>query len=229
MFLLSFELWDESIHPSASLRLAPCKSGKERTIMKTIVVAEYDPMWPRHFEQLRSTLQSALGDTAQSIEHVGSTSIPGLAAKPIIDVSVIVAGEGDVAIAIELLAAIGYVHRGNLGIEGREAFDNPDGPIRHHLYVCPRDSLALANLLTVRDYLRAHPDAALEYGELKKQLAAEFPHDVDSYVAGKTGFVLRILRLAGFGAAQLQAIAAANRTHGHTRVTPSSSSGQVTV
>jgi GrpB-like predicted nucleotidyltransferase (UPF0157 family) len=179
--------------------------------MKTIVVVEYDAAWPSQFEQLRRPIAAALGDVAMSIEHVGSTSVPGLAAKPIIDISVVVRDDEGVRGAIDRLATIGYVHQGNLGIEGREAFASPAGSIAHHLYVCNCASPGLANHLAVRDHLRAHPDNAREYGELKKQLAKQFPHDIEGYIAGKTDFLLRILRLRGFAPDQLEAVAAANR------------------
>ena len=182
--------------------------------MKTIVIVEYDPAWRLHFEELRRPLAAALGDIALSIEHVGSTSVPGLAAKPIVDISVVVRDDAQVPAAIERLATIGYAHQGNLGIEGREAFGSPPGPIAHHLYVCPQRSPGLANHLAVRDHLRAHPDAAREYGELKMRLAREFPHDIESYIAGKTDFLLRILRLSGFASQQLEAVEAANRIKG---------------
>jgi GrpB-like predicted nucleotidyltransferase (UPF0157 family) len=161
--------------------------------MKTIVVVEYDPAWPSQFELLRRPVAAVLGDLALSIEHVGSTSVPGLAAKPIIDISVVVRDDEGVRTAVDRLATIGYAHEGNLGIEGREAFKKPPGKTAHNLYVCPRDSPALANHLTVREYLRNHPHAAREYGELKKQLAVRFRHDIDNYVAGKTEFLMQIL------------------------------------
>jgi GrpB-like predicted nucleotidyltransferase (UPF0157 family) len=179
--------------------------------MRTIVVVDYDPSWPRGFERVRSKVWPVVSDVALAIEHVGSTSVPGLAAKPSIDISVVVRADVDVPVAIERLARLGYVHRGNLGVEGREAFDSPAGPPAHHLYLCPRNSPGLANHLAVRDFLRAHPDTAKEYGELKKRLAKRFPHDIDSYIDGKTDLLLRILRAAGFPLARLDAIERANR------------------
>ena len=179
--------------------------------MKTIVVVEYDPAWPAIFEQLESHIWPVLTDVALTVEHVGSTSVPGLTAKPIIDLTVVVPTDADIPIATERLGTLGYVHRGNLGVEGREAFYSPDGVPAHHLYLCPRDSLALMNHLLVRDYLRANPEMAREYGELKKRLAREFPHDIDSYIEGKTDFILKILRAADFPADKLDNIDRINR------------------
>src|SRR5262249_9274598 len=104
---------------------------------RTIVVTEYDPSWPAVFEALRARLTRVLGDVALSIEHVGSPPAPGLAATPFIDCEVVGPSPGDAPAAIERLASIGYVHRGDLGIAGREAFAQPPGLHEHHLYVCP--------------------------------------------------------------------------------------------
>jgi GrpB-like predicted nucleotidyltransferase (UPF0157 family) len=179
--------------------------------MRTIEVVDYDPRWPETFAHLRSPILTALGDLAVAVEHVGSTSVPGLAAKPVIDISIVVPEKSDVPTGISRLAILGYVHRGDLGIEGREAFANPSGLPMHNLYLCPRGSVALANHLAIRNYLRTHPEAARQYGELKKRLAERFPHDIDSYVDGKTGMLLRMLREIGFPAEQLSKIEQANR------------------
>jgi GrpB-like predicted nucleotidyltransferase (UPF0157 family) len=179
--------------------------------MNTIVVVEYDPNWPTVFEQIRLGIWPAVSDLATSVEHVGSTSVPGLAAKPVIDISVVVPRATDAPAAINRLAALGYVHRGNLGVEGREAFQAPDSMPRRHLYLCPSDSLALRNHLVVRDHLRAHPDVARQYGELKKRLAAQYPEDIDKYTEGKTDAIVRILEAAGFRADELETIERINR------------------
>lgn len=179
--------------------------------MRTIVVVEYDPAWPTVFESLRREVWPVVADVATSIEHVGSTSVPGLAAKPIIDVSVVVPSAQEIPFAIERLATLGYVHEGNLGVQGREAFVSPVGLPPHHLYVCPQGRVALMNFLTVREYLRSHPEVAREYGALKMRLAAEFPHEIDQYIAGKTDLILRILREAGFSKEELKSIERANR------------------
>lgn len=184
------------------------------TDMRTIVVVDYDPSWPEAFERVHSSVWPVVGDVAVGVEHVGSTAVPGLAAKPIIDVSVVVRAASDVPAAIERLATLGYVHRGNLGVEGREAFESPDGLPAHHLYLCPRDSPGLANHLAVRDHLRTHPDTAREYAELKKQLAERFPHDIDGYADGKTDFLLRLLRAVGLPSMQLAEVERANRLSG---------------
>ena len=127
--------------------------------MADVVVLDYDPRWPDHFEQLRAIVWPAVAGIATAIEHLGSTSVPGLSAKPVIDMDVVVPASR-VEEAISRLADLGDRHRGNLGIEGREAFRAPAGSVPHHLYLCPADSPALANHIAVRDHLRATPTAA---------------------------------------------------------------------
>jgi GrpB-like predicted nucleotidyltransferase (UPF0157 family) len=178
--------------------------------MNPVVVVEYDPEWPRLFEELHARLWPAISDVATAIEHVGSTSVPGLTAKPIIDLTAVVPTAGDVPAAIERLTAQGYDHQGNLGVEGREAFRSPASTPRHHLYLCPQDSLALRNHLAVRDHLRTHPDAARRYGDLKTSLAERFREDVESYTHGKTEAIVQILEAAGLGSDELNAIRRVN-------------------
>jgi GrpB-like predicted nucleotidyltransferase (UPF0157 family) len=158
---------------------------------------DYDSTWPATFVTLQAPIWEALRGVALSVEHIGSTSVPRLAAKPIIDIDVVVPSRTKMSVIIERLAKLRYVHRGNLGIENREAFDSPTGLPAHHLYACLQGTAALANHLAVRDYLRRDPAAAAAYGKLKKQLAAQFPTDVESYVAGKTDFLIEILGRAG--------------------------------
>jgi GrpB-like predicted nucleotidyltransferase (UPF0157 family) len=182
-----------------------------QVVNRAVVVVDYNEEWPRQFEALRARIWPVVADVAVRIEHVGSTSVQGLAAKPIIDMTVVVAGRGDVPLTIERLATIGYRHLGNLDIEDREAFDHCADLNRHHLYVCPEGTIGLVNQLAVRDYLRAQPDAAREYGELKKHLAQLFPTDIDSYVFGKTDFILDVLRRVGLTEEQLASIERVNR------------------
>ncbi len=181
--------------------------------MSQVVVVDYDPKWPELFQALTAPLRKVFAQVAVSIEHVGSTAVPGLAAKPVIDIDVVVL-EHDVSEAIARLGSLGYRHLGERGIPQREAFRRPPSSAVHHLYVCPLASAALANHLAVRDHLRSHPEEARAYGELKKQLAIDFAEDVDGYVEAKTEFLLRILRQRGFTDALLHQIEGVNRPRG---------------
>jgi len=181
--------------------------------MNNIVVVPYNAEWFTLFEQLRDHISTAVGDTAVAIEHVGSTAVPGLSAKPVIDMSIVVENLSGVATAIAQLATLGYKHRGNLGIEGREAFQNPPDTSAHHLYVCRQGSLALRNHLAVRDFLRSDTEAAESYGELKQKLAREHANDIDRYVEGKTDFLMDVLSACGLTETELDSISEANRRH----------------
>jgi GrpB-like predicted nucleotidyltransferase (UPF0157 family) len=173
--------------------------------LKRVRVVDYDPSWPELFEALRATIWSAVSDVALAIEHVGSTSVPGLAAKPVIDLDVIVTLP-QTAACIARLATLGYEHQGDLGIPQREAFLRPAGSPAHHLYVCVAGSHGLLNHLAIRDFLRANPAAAREYGELKTRLAAQHSADADGYTIGKTQFIIGLLRRVGLPAAVLDEI-----------------------
>jgi GrpB-like predicted nucleotidyltransferase (UPF0157 family) len=162
-------------------------------------VVEYDPAWPSLFEALAAPVRDAVGDLGAEVEHVGSTAVPGLAAKPVIDVDVVVRSPDDVPEAIERLRGLGYVHEGDLGIVGREAFLPPPGAVRHHLYVVVAGSAPHLEHIRFRDHLRAHPDAAAEYAELKRGLAQTHRADRDAYTAAKAGFVAATLTRAAPG------------------------------
>src|SRR5215472_10924802 len=149
-------------------------------------IADYDPQWPATFEQLRGPIAAALGALALRIEHVGSTAVPGLAGKPIIDLDVVIGSPADLPAVIAKLRPLGYRPQGDLGVPGREAFNNPPGGPPHHLYVCALGNRELARHLAFRDFLRAHPDTARAYGELKRSLASRFCNDRDAYTEAKT-------------------------------------------
>jgi GrpB-like predicted nucleotidyltransferase (UPF0157 family) len=157
-----------------------------------VIVSHYDPNWPRVFESLRKPIAEALGELAAAIEHVGSTAVPGLAAKPVIDIDVLLASEIMLPVAIERLASVGYIHRGDLGILGREAFREPANDPPHHLYVCPPSSAEFQRHIAFRDYLRTHPQDAKIYGDLKIAFAQQFREDRAAYNTAKTEFVAEL-------------------------------------
>jgi GrpB-like predicted nucleotidyltransferase (UPF0157 family) len=174
-----------------------------------VVVVAYDDRWPQWFEAIRARIAPVLDGVAISIEHVGSTSVAGLAAKPIVDIDV-VAERRQVSKAIERLGSIGYRHQGDLGVPDREAFRH-DCEIAHNLYVCAAESTGLRNHLVLRGALRADSALAQEYGKLKRHLAAQYPDDIDAYVRGKTAFIVRVLAASGaFSDDELRAIRSVN-------------------
>lgn len=189
--------------------------------LKKIVVADYSPEWPLFFDSLKRIYQSVLDGLVLDIQHVGSTSVPGLAAKPTIDIDLIINDRSVLPAVIEKLEGLGYQHQGDLGITDRESFRRPSDEIpidgsgrvwqKHNLYCCTKDSVSLRNHLQFRDYLREHPEKAFEYGELKKELAAQDPSDIDRYVMLKTPFITGILELTGFESGELDSITEQNK------------------
>ena len=162
--------------------------------MNSVIIQDYDPRWPHLFEALRSRIESVIHGMAAAVEHVGSTAVPGLAAKPVIDIDVLLRSDTDLPVVIARLASIGYEHRGDLGVTGREAFRTPPSDVPHHLYVCPSNSSEYKRHILFRDYLRAHPVDANSYASLKRELVRTLGHDREAYTKAKSGFVAEILR-----------------------------------
>lgn len=173
-----------------------------------IVIADYDPAWPRLFEEERARLMQAIGEWAVAIEHVGSTAVPGLAAKPIIDIGVALENLVDSLKCITPLVNLGYQCKGEFGIPGRIYFrkvtDEPvpgatyDGAGRtHQVHMYQRDHEQFRWHIAFRDYMRSHPDDAAEYAALKREVAARHHDDIEEYVNGKHDFIREILRKAG--------------------------------
>jgi len=177
-----------------------------------VTVENYNPEWPDIFVKIRNLIWPKVSDFALAIEHVGSTSVPGLAAKPIIDIDIIIPEMSFLDLTISRLAILGYAHRGNLGIQDREAFrsQNPSPIHKHNLYVCPKNSISLRNHLCLRDTLKNNESLREEYGRLKQELALKYPDSIDDYIEGKTQFILGILRSHGFGPDYLESIRLAN-------------------
>jgi GrpB-like predicted nucleotidyltransferase (UPF0157 family) len=161
-----------------------------------VVVVDYDPAWPATFRRLRERVVQALGSLALAVEHVGSTAVPGLAAKPIVDLDVVIADRGDLPEVVRRLQPFGYHHEGDLGVPGREAFTTPPGSPAHHLYVCAAGSEPLLRHLAFRDALRTDARTAGAYADLKRSLAAWLGHDRVAYTEGKSGFVEQVLEAA---------------------------------
>ncbi len=161
-----------------------------------VIIEDYDPHWPHEFETIRARVADRLGPLAAAIEHVGSTAVPGLAAKPIIDIDILLRSPVDLSEAIRLLSLLGYEHRGDLGVSGREAFRAPAASFPHHLYVCPPESREYARHLAFRNHLRAHPANADAYAALKRALALQYANDREAYNNGKGDFVEEILSRA---------------------------------
>lgn len=163
---------------------------------RIIEVVPYTLEWKFEFEKIKAMIKNYIGDLIISIEHVGSTSVEGLSAKPIIDIDVVMDTYDVLPMIKRRLEQAGFEHEGNLGKEGREAFRRnfDDEFMKYHLYVCPKDGQGYLEHIAFRDYLRSNDTARREYESLKISLGHTFKDDIDSYVNGKTQFVDSILK-----------------------------------
>jgi GrpB-like predicted nucleotidyltransferase (UPF0157 family) len=145
--------------------------------MEAIEVVDYEPRWPADLDALAQRIRACLGELSVTVEHIGSTAVPGLAAKPSIDIDILVSSDRQVMPPIERLAELGYQHEGDLGSADEKHFTAPRGWRAHHLYVVVRGNEPHRNHLRLRDYLRKHPNAARDYADLKRTLAEHHPDD----------------------------------------------------
>jgi GrpB-like predicted nucleotidyltransferase (UPF0157 family) len=176
-----------------------------------VEVVPYDPRWPQLFSAVRGDLVAALdGVEVIAVEHVGSTSVPGLAAKPRLDVDIVV-GADQVAAASAALEAAGYTALGDLGIPDRHAFRAPDERPRRNVYVVVDGCLALRNHLAVRDLLRRDARLRDDYSRLKLDHATRDYDDLEQYVVDKSPVLQRILEVAGLNADERAEIESMNR------------------
>ena len=166
---------------------------------KKVIVLPYDVAWESAFEAIRAEIQTALGDLMLGIEHVGSTSVKGMSAKPCIDIDVVIRDYSVFDAVVQKLDAIGYIHEGDLGIKDREAFKYTDKPhlMLHHLYVCPQDSEELRRHITFRDFLRRTPEAVRKYSLVKEKAAALFPDEIEQYIAFKAPCIEELYKECG--------------------------------
>ena len=166
---------------------------------KSVIVLPYDAQWEQAFVSIKDEIHKALGPLAIGIEHVGSTSVRGLSAKPIIDIDVVIKDYSVFDAVVHALEAIGYHHEGDLGITAREAFkySGKEHLQKHHLYVCPQDSAELKRHVAFRNYLRANPEAVREYSQIKVEGAMLYPNDIEKYIQHKSPFIEEIYKEIG--------------------------------
>ena len=166
-------------------------------ITRRVAVEDYNPVWKEEFIIIKIELLTVLAGKISSIEHIGSTSVEGLHAKPIIDIDIVIDNNFEEVKA--LLESLGYLHEGDLGINGREAFRYISKPhlMAHHLYVCNKNSEELHRHIAFRDYLRDHKKERETYSEIKKELALKHLRDIDSYIKGKQQIIAEIYKKCG--------------------------------
>jgi GrpB-like predicted nucleotidyltransferase (UPF0157 family) len=161
----------------------------------TVRLIPYTGEWKRLFEEEKIRLQAVVGKYVLDIQHVGSTSIPGMAAKPIIDIAIAVKNFEEASVCIVPIEQLGYEYKGELGIPRRHYFAKGD-PRTYHIHMFEIGSQDWVDQLLFRDYLIRHPQSAQEYANLKIALARRFPQDREAYLEGKAPFIQHILQLA---------------------------------
>ncbi|HBN95945.1 MAG TPA: hypothetical protein DDZ66_06575 [Firmicutes bacterium] len=157
-----------------------------------VVVTEYNPQWPALFEAEAAHLRRVFGSELLQIHHIGSTSVPGLQAKPIIDIMPVVADIRAVDKLTEKMVELGYEALGEYGIPGRRYFRKGGENRTHHVHVFEVGSADAQRHLAFRDFLRAHPDEATRYGDLKASLARQYPDNIEAYMDGKQEYIQRV-------------------------------------
>jgi GrpB-like predicted nucleotidyltransferase (UPF0157 family) len=178
--------------------------------MSIVEVVPYNPEWNTWFDELRTQIWPHVSDVARDMIHVGSTSITGMSAKPIIDIDIVVQSTEVLPEIIARLGKLGYVHVGDLGITGREAFNLDGTPIYpHHLYVCPSGSDALRNHLLLKKHPSENPESFKRYNDLKIDLAKSVVSR-EEYWKSKTYLILEFLRAEGMNKKVLDEIKGQN-------------------
>ena len=166
---------------------------------RKVVVLPYDVAWQSDFEKIKGEIEEAISIFIIGIEHVGSTSVEGMSAKPCIDIDVIIKDYSVFTEVVDGLKAIGYIHEGDLGIKEREAFkySGKEHLQIHHLYVCPQYSEELHRHITFRDFLRSNPEAVKKYSLIKEKAAELFSDDIDKYIEYKTPCIEELYSTCG--------------------------------
>jgi GrpB-like predicted nucleotidyltransferase (UPF0157 family) len=161
-----------------------------------IKIHPYNPVWKTSYEKEVSKLATIFDGQQIAIHHIGSTSIAGMSAKPIIDILIEVDDIAAIDSSNKAMIEIGYEPKGEYGIAGRRYFQKGGDMRTHHVHVFRHDSNQVEKYLLFRDYLRAHPEAAGRYAKLKHDLATQFPYDMDAYSAGKSDFINDVMQKA---------------------------------
>lgn len=162
-----------------------------------IIVRDYDPLWIEKYREESSLVEDILAENCVAIYHIGSTSVPGLAAKPIIDIMAVVRSLAEVDSVAENFSEIGYEYLGEFGITGRRYLRKGGDERTHQIHIFQADDWKnIGRHLAFRDYMRTHEKERDEYAKIKKSLAQRFPYDIDGYCDGKESFVREIEKRA---------------------------------
>lgn len=159
----------------------------------TVQIVPYDPAWETLFATERERIAVAIGQQVLAIEHVGSTSVPNLAAKPILDIAIGVRSLDDIPACVIPLTALGYEYKGEHGLPERHYFTRGTPNRTHHLHMVVVGQYQWNTLVPFRDNLRRNPETLAQYQQLKEELARRFPYDRMAYTDGKAEFIQAVL------------------------------------
>jgi GrpB-like predicted nucleotidyltransferase (UPF0157 family) len=201
---LGISFWSQTVHhgvpgeqsvPSTEAQIIAATVGEAQVLNSAIRLSPYDPRWPEVFEHLKARISGALGTKNLRLEHVGSTSVPGLSAKPVIDMILVVADSSDESAYVRPLEEIGFVLRIREPGWHEHRVLCPASP-RANLHVFSSGCEEIGRMLRFRDWLRAHPDDRARYEQKKRDLAARTWKYVQNYADAKTEVIREILSKA---------------------------------
>jgi len=168
-----------------------------------VIIVDYNPAWPGLYEEEKMCILDAIGEYIEDIQHVGSTSVPGLGAKPIIDIMIGIHDLSLVDECVQPLQSLGYEYLGEFGIPGRHYFRKPPETLSmhrtYHIHMVETNHDGWKRNMLFRDYLRTHPEDAKQYEVLKRALAEQFGSDREGYADAKTDFIEAVLVKATLG------------------------------
>lgn len=164
--------------------------------MRKVTVIAYDEGWPAEFENAAAELHGMLESDCLDVQHIGSTAVPGLAAKPVIDLLVIVSDIEALDRFEEDFRHLGYQSKGENGLPGRRYYERGGNERTHHIHCYGQGNPEVFRHLAFRDFLKANPQVAAAYGELKIKLAQQYPLDIEQYINGKQAMVQEIEKKA---------------------------------
>ena len=157
--------------------------------MRQVIVTPYQSSWPEAFQQEKEQLETIFGDRLLAVHHIGSTSVPGLSAKPILDILPVVDSLDGIEAFDAAMEQIGYEAKGEFGMSGRRYYRKGGDNRTHHIHLYADGNPEIIRHVVFRDYLRQHPEEVEAYSTIKERLAHQYPEDISAYIAGKDSFV----------------------------------------
>lgn len=157
--------------------------------MRQVIVTPYQSSWPEAFQEEKEQLKTIFGDRLLAVHHIGSTSVPGLSAKPILDILPVVDSLDGIEAFDAAMEQIGYEAKGEFGMPGRRYYRKGGDNRTHHIHLYADGNPKIMRHVVFRDYLRQHPEEVEAYSAIKERLAHQYPEDISAYIAGKDSFV----------------------------------------